>query len=252
MSIYDGSSLAGWTTVGTSLDGTIGNPVPSFKVNGAGYAAINVPDVVIGKTEIRFDMRLATGSTPLANFAFFCSSTGKGLIASFEGRTSFSSSIEPLNSWTSWGAPTIQFDPNRKNWAVATWYSFLMRTRMVASQAQYQLVQILNGAELICLNWTNFTPQGTWFALHGDNGTGVNWDNVSFINPVAASGVAKLSNGSAASKVVFLDASTYKLGGQATPGADGSYTAQVNAGSYLVVAYGPDGYRPAAHLVTVS
>jgi hypothetical protein len=258
MSTYDGSSLTGWTlssSSGVVVDSFLGNPAPSIRVTGGNYAAINVTDAAIGRTEVRFDVRIDSSGAGLTNFAFFCDAGGAGTLVTFEARSTFPSGLETLTNWSTWSQVYAPFVDAHKNWSVATWYTFVMRTRMVGNQAQVQISQVIGEDEVLCLDWANFVPKGNWFALHNP-AAGVadaNWDNIHFDNlGVPVAGVAKLSSGAAATKVVFLDASTYFLQGQVTPGADGSYSLQINTGAYLVIAYGPDGYRPAAHLVTVS
>jgi hypothetical protein len=73
---YDGSTLSGWTTVdGTpSIDATIGNPVPSFKLTSRGLFR-DLGTTFHNKT-ITFDMRPGTSFD--GGFSFANASNGNG------------------------------------------------------------------------------------------------------------------------------------------------------------------------------
>jgi|GEM_PF-5650728 len=258
MTLYDGSSLAGWTLSspsGVTVDLSTSSD-PSFNVRGGEFARIEYPAAEVGKTEVHFDVRIPSGNNGLVNFAVFASDAGVGTLVHLDTRAEYPSGLEKLNSWTSWDGYLAQFVNGEKAVPIQVWYRYIVRTRMNGSQAEMRITRFnfTTGLEILCLDWAAFTPSGRWFAIHGDANitTGGNFDNVLISNLAEVSGVAKLSSGAAATQVVFIDASTYAQVAMVKPAADGTYSSNIFVGSYVVVAIGPNGYRPSAHLVTVA
>lgn len=102
--VSDGSSLAGWTVTGATVDATLGDPAPSYKATGGQYAHIAPVAGLVGKT-ILVRVRVIPGGTALCSLWFGCNSSGAGPALRFEARAGFHSGIETNTSWTAFGTP---------------------------------------------------------------------------------------------------------------------------------------------------
>lgn len=256
MATFDGSSLDGWSVSSATVrvDSTQGNPAPAIWVAPGQRATRSVPELPIDGGELRFDMRIPGGSNKLADFAFFCDPNGAGQVLRFEGRGAFNSGLMDVASWSGFNNPRANFVSSENTIPSDTWLTYKLQFRSNDSQAQVRVVRIgADNSDVICLDWTNFTVHGSYIGLLGDGDatTGAWFDNIATGAPAEVAGVAKLSSGAAASRVVFLDVNFQKVK-ETVPAADGSYSAQITTGTYYVLALGPDGYRPSAHQVVVS
>ena len=166
----DGSSLSGWTNSGITISSSIGNPAPSF--SGAGgatkYAYINPASLssLVGYT-IFIDMYV-TGATPMINLYFGCNSSGAGQMFRLDARVGQGSGFIPTTVWATWGGPSTVVSGFTTN----TWYKIKI---VINSTATNGMSWYYNGV----LGTTGtFVDNGGYIAVHGDNGTGGNWDNI--------------------------------------------------------------------------
>ena len=98
----NGSSLADWTVVGSTVNTTVGVPPPSFSVAPTQYAYIKaIPDYNSSQLyEIDTDF-----NTPFETDYFFLdNSTGGGLKVRWDEGGTYFSSILPSVNWATWGA----------------------------------------------------------------------------------------------------------------------------------------------------
>lgn len=171
----DGSSLAGWTVSGATVDATLGNPAPSLKAYPTNqYAYIAPPGItdLIGKS-IKFDCKLGT-STALANLFFGCNSSGAGRMLRLDMRNTNSCGIATTSGWTSWSAPTGTTFTTDSNWHT---YRVDIKAGPVADVWK-DGVKIITGASI--------AVNGTYIGLSGDAGSqGGNFDNLSIFNTPA-------------------------------------------------------------------
>ena len=158
--VQNNSSLSGFTTGGTvTIDGSIGNPVPSFSVAGGAYAYNSVPGYSSVKNTTYNLQMYANGGTSLCNFFFGCSSFGVGQMWRLECR-GFAGGFMTTSGWGTWSGT-----PAGSSYTPATWY-------------QIRIVITSTG---LASAWVNGVPDqqnysiadnGGYFSFSGDGGNG--------------------------------------------------------------------------------
>lgn len=232
----DGSSLAGWTVSGATVDATLGDPAPSFKATGGQYAYIAPVAGLVGKS-ILARVRVIPGGTPLCNLFFGCNASGGGQMLRLDTRgvTDFSG-IATTTSWTAWGgaAATDVIVPT------GSWVSVRIDIK-AGPVADWYLDGVIKQSNV------SIAVSGDYIAVHGDAGgvTGGNFDNLQILTPATVQGVVKIGDppAPAARKVVLVRTSDLIVVGSAFSDAvTGEYSVEVSpdpGGALMGLAY-PD------------
>lgn len=160
----DGSTLAGWTVSGASVNASVGNPPPSLQATSAQYAYV-LPFglTTLYNTTIMVNMQLIYGIC--ADFFFGCASNGAGYMLRLECRGGTPSGIATTTNWTSWGIPSGP----ALSISTGVWYS--VKIQITGSGATSFF---LNGA---LQQTANLTLQGAYIGIQGD-GAGAYYDSI--------------------------------------------------------------------------
>jgi len=165
---YDGSSLSGWTTVGVTVNGGIGNAAPSFYVNTGQYGYIAPTTVTsFANTTITFSVNL-TSNLSLCNLFFAANASGMGTMLRLEARTGSPSGFMAPTTWNSWDSgpssgPTL---------TASTWYNIKIQITPAGLATWY-----LDGA--LQVSTASVRLLGNYIGIHGDGaGTGAYFDNI--------------------------------------------------------------------------
>ena len=165
---YDGSSLSGWTTVGVTVNGGIGNAAPSFYVNAGQYGYIAPATITsFANTTITFSVNI-TSTASLCNLFFAANASGMGTMLRLEGRTGTPSGFMAPTNWNTWDSgpssgPTL---------AANTWYNIKIQITPAGLATWY-----LDGA--LQVSTASVRLLGNHIGIHGDGaGTGAYFDNI--------------------------------------------------------------------------
>lgn len=174
-----GNTLVGWI-YGTSgaVDNTLGNPIPSLRVTASQYIyrALPVQNSLLNKT-IQFDMRITSGTLPVANFFFGVNTSGAGPFFRLNcgSTTPRGGGLGTANSWTDWTIPS----QNNLSYATNTFHSIKIQI------TGDSLVNVFIGGSQI-ITGQQVLLRGTVIGLHGDNAStsGCNFDNISVVDGI--------------------------------------------------------------------
>ena len=165
---FDGSSLAGWTNSGVTVNAVTGNAAPSLYANISQVAYIPLATVTsFANTTITFDVNL-TSNLSLCNLFFAANASGMGTMLRLEGRTGSPSGFMASTTWFAWdqgpsSGPTL---------AASTWYNVKIQITPAGAATWY-----LNGT--LQSSTASVRLLGNYIGIHGDGaGTGAYFDNI--------------------------------------------------------------------------
>lgn len=249
--LNSGDSLSGFTINGDVTISKNGNPGNCVYIPGGGNIYKDYDVLAQNPLHIYFDVKLVNQTM---DFMFLANKEGVGPFFCLSSTAQYAYFNKRSAGWADYsggvsgGVPWGAALPCMK---IGKWYKF--RIDFDWASSKLSLVWINDGVEQLVIKSANFSPKGTYLGWTGDyvgSGGGA-IDNFGILATSNISGKALLSNGAPATEVQIYSWADHRLYATATPDASGGYSSIVEAGDYLLVAVGPDGFRPSAHKVTV-
>ena len=172
----DGTSLAGWTNNGVSINNSVGNPGSSFSTTTPGaYAYIQPAGITtfVNKTII-VDMQT---NASLLDFFFGCNSSGAGNMVRIDTRgVGARSGFATTTSWSVWAAPSEGIISHQQG----VWYRVKIQ---IFNTQPGGMTWYVDG---IHAGTGQFVDNGGFIGLQHDGLSGTNyWDNIQIIDGIA-------------------------------------------------------------------
>ncbi len=171
---FNGTTLAGWTVSGVSVDPGIGTPAPAFAAPGSNAYAWRDDHTVFSVYTLEMN------SSALGDFYFGCDDTGAGQMFRLDTRGGTNlAGFATTNSWTSWNAPAAGFAAPPNTW---------VQVVLTVSAGSVTADCTWSGGSASVGPYTLANTTGTAYGMQGDGGGGTTYfDNLSLH---AASGTA--------------------------------------------------------------